>query len=89
MEGFRWNEDPDRHRHSLLIRQTHLVGHPPLLTMKPAIIAALVTLAFTGCRTTTEYRPDGGKTVIREADPMAIKLAGTFIGGAVKIHQQK
>lgn len=40
------------------------------------LMAAFFCLVFTGCRTTTEYSPDGGKTVIREADPLAIKLAG-------------
>jgi len=57
--------------------------------MKTAITIAIAALLATGCRTTTEYRPDGGKTVIREADPLAVGLAGTFIGGAVKIHSQK
>jgi len=52
-------------------------------------LAALALLALTACRTTTEYRPDGGKTVIREADPLALKFAGQVVGGAIAIHSQK
>lgn len=55
--------------------------------MKYAI--AILAVALCSCRTTTEYRPDGGKTVIREADPIVFKFAGQAIGQAIAIRAQK
>lgn len=69
-----------------------MVDNPSFLPMKPYVLILLILaimLACPACRTTTEYRPDGGKTVIREADPVAIKFAGQIVGGAIAIHAQK
>jgi hypothetical protein len=42
-----------------------------------------ILLCLPACKTTTHYHAEGGKTVVREADPVAIQIAGAAFGRAI------